>query len=494
MLVKVRLRLPSNRSVGVAVDVPGVAATLLDVFLFGKGWADASSEFVAIHAETASVQCPDCGVTLDVEKWRGACQLPCRSASAPERSFALGEVPMSALPPVSDHAAASATLPVSSLLDRLVFAQLLDALDQAFLGHEDFDEFCEEKLGLNPENFKADRLRLRWKRLIKHCAMHSREPEVIAELIKARPYQSAFTDLANRLKSLPNLAVAAEFVRSAWSDEVSRGVVRPAGRRVGIFIGINQYQTKGDSSLKDLQGCAADAKDLFDTFRRFGSFGSESLLIVDDAFGNKDVLARGGWRRTILGCIEQMIGPLEKADLASFFFAGHGGRILDEGTKVWKSALILPTVGSEAVAGEQYVLIDEINALFRRSRAGSSFRIFDCCYSGQAALRTAEDAGLIGGWLDEFVVHLGDGHCALAASDIDQVAREEHGRGLMSRALGVALRGGEALGTEPLAVDVLTATSQTCEAVVRQTRGEQTPRYELGGRGRLILTAVSRMV
>jgi uncharacterized caspase-like protein len=258
-----------------------------------------------------------------------------------------------------------------------------------------------------------------------------------------------------------------------------------------LFVGFNDYATTG-SGLKSLRGSHNDARDIYETLIKYGAFGTGSVLLIDDAVGTRLAAAAGGWKTLVLAQLQDVFARLSKEDLGCFFFAGHGTRVFEDSSRRWRSALVLPGVEARRVSGPEYLLIDELNDALRRNQVGSSLRVYDCCHAGQDELRSGlSDPKPIEGWLEAHL-GLGDGHYALAGCRQDEVARERNERGIMSQALGVALRGGTRVSQEPLAIDALTAISETCAAVARLTDDQQVPRHDANGAGLLVLTAVVR--
>ncbi len=128
-------------------------------------------------------------------------------------------------------------------------------------------------------------------------------------------------------------------------------------------------------------------------------------------------------RARILAGIEALLAP--GADVALLYFAGHGARHEHDVSLVTQD-------GTRTEAG---VSLSTVLGKIQSSAVGEIIVILDCCFSGGAggAPQLGSDAAV-----------LRHGVSLLTATRADQLAEEDHGRGIFSTYLCGALDGGAA--------------------------------------------------
>jgi len=183
--------------------------------------------------------------------------------------------------------------------------------------------------------------------------------------------------------------------------------------KIALVVGVNYYSSGGH-----LYGCVNDAYNVKSMLERNfdGSINFDCKLLT--ASSNADAIERG----ELKDAIEKLFTT--KAEIALFYFAGHGH--------------IEPTGGyllaSDAKRGDEGVALNEILVLANSSPATNKIIILDSCHSGIAGNPpTIKDNALIA-----------EGITILTASTSDQYASEKNGSGVFTSLLVDALSGSAA--------------------------------------------------
>ena len=180
-----------------------------------------------------------------------------------------------------------------------------------------------------------------------------------------------------------------------------------------MVVGINYYQHGGN-----LHGCVNDAHSVGAALARHdgGSVNFDCRLLMGT--GPTETVTRGE--------LKDQISALFKADadIALFYFAGHG--------HIEATGGYLLT--SDASRGDEGVSLTEILTLANSSPAKNKIIILDSCHAGIAG--TPPDAGQL--------ATLSEGVTVLTASTQDQYASEENGHGVFTTLFVDALSGSAA--------------------------------------------------
>ena len=180
-----------------------------------------------------------------------------------------------------------------------------------------------------------------------------------------------------------------------------------------LIVGVNYYQHCGA-----LCGCINDAKRVKSVLTRNedGSVNFECKLRT--ASGSDDRIERG----ELKDAVEELFSS--KADIALFYFAGHG-HIESTGGYL---------LASDAKRGDDGLSLDEVLVLANKSEATNKIIILDSCHSGIAGNPPAlKDSSM-----------LSEGLTILTASTSDQYANEKNGSGVFTNLLVDALSGSAA--------------------------------------------------
>jgi hypothetical protein len=187
-------------------------------------------------------------------------------------------------------------------------------------------------------------------------------------------------------------------------------------RRKALIVGIDHYST-----LKPLSGCVEDAHAVKALLERDAdgtiNFGTPKLLT---ATGPLDTVTSGDLKDAIRELFTD-----EAADVALFYFAGHG-YAEDTGGYL---------CGSDSKRGDDGVSMSELMTLASASTAQNKIIILDSCHSGAAGNRATERK----------VAEITEGMTILTASTENQQAMETRRTGGVFTALLVdALNGAAA--------------------------------------------------
>ncbi len=183
--------------------------------------------------------------------------------------------------------------------------------------------------------------------------------------------------------------------------------------RIALIVGINYYEHGSH-----LYGCVNDAHSVKAILERHdgGSVNFDCQLLA----------GTGPTEKVNRGQLKDQISKLfsTDADIALFYFAGHGH--------------IEPTGGylltSDASRGDECVSLTEILSLANKAPAKNKIIILDSCHSGIAG--TPPEAGQL--------ATLAEGVTVLTASTKDQYASEVNGHGVFTTLLVDALSGSAA--------------------------------------------------
>lgn len=183
--------------------------------------------------------------------------------------------------------------------------------------------------------------------------------------------------------------------------------------RIALIVGVNYYE-HGDG----LFGCVDDAHAVKAVLERHdgGSVNFDCMLLTGT--GPTDRVSRGDLKDSI----EKLFRT--EADLALFYFAGHGHIEASGGY----------LLATDSRRGDEGVSLSEILVLANASPAKNKVIVLDSCHSGIAG--TAPTGGEL--------ANLADGLTVLTASTAEQYATEENGRGVFTTLFVDALHGGAA--------------------------------------------------
>lgn len=183
--------------------------------------------------------------------------------------------------------------------------------------------------------------------------------------------------------------------------------------KIALIVGVNHYSSGGV-----LYGCVNDAYSVKSMLERNfdGSINFDCKLMT--ASSDSDAIERG----ELKDAIEKLFTT--KAEIALFYFAGHGHIEATGGY----------LLASDAKRGDDGVALNEILALANSSPATNKIIILDSCHSGIAGNPpTIQDKALIA-----------EGITILTASTSDQYASEINGSGVFTSLLVDALSGSAA--------------------------------------------------
>jgi len=183
--------------------------------------------------------------------------------------------------------------------------------------------------------------------------------------------------------------------------------------RIALIVGINHYEHGGS-----LYGCVDDAHAVQAVLARHGD-GSVN-------FDCKMFTGTGPTDRVDRALLKDRVEELFKAeaDIALFYFAGHGHIEATGGY----------LLATDSRRGDEGLSLSEVLTVANRSPARNKIIILDSCHSGIAG--TPPAAGEL--------ASLSEGLTILTASAADQYATEENGRGVFTTLLVDALHGGAA--------------------------------------------------
>jgi hypothetical protein len=180
--------------------------------------------------------------------------------------------------------------------------------------------------------------------------------------------------------------------------------------RLALIVGINYYPAGGD-----LYGCVSDAFAVKNSLERNadGSINFDCKLLT--ASNERESINRGELKDAVTELFSK------KAELALFYFAGHGHIEATGGY----------LLASDARRGDDGLSLNDVLVLANQSPATNKVIILDSCHSGIAGnTPTVKDTAL-----------LAEGITILTASTFDQYATEEDGSGVFTTLFVDALSG-----------------------------------------------------
>jgi uncharacterized caspase-like protein len=187
----------------------------------------------------------------------------------------------------------------------------------------------------------------------------------------------------------------------------------PAERRRALVVGIDDYPDA------PLAGCVNDANAIGKLLRTHED-GSPNFSVKAMLQPSQRV-TRSGLR----AALAKLFSDIDEADVALFFFSGHG-------TENNLGGFI---VTSDAQRYDEGIPLTDVLTLANKSKARECVLLLDSCHSGHlGTIPAINDEG----------VHLREGVSILAAARAAQAAVEVNGRGLFSELLCGALEGGAA--------------------------------------------------
>jgi len=183
--------------------------------------------------------------------------------------------------------------------------------------------------------------------------------------------------------------------------------------RNALIVGINYYENGSQ-----LYGCVDDARAVGTVLGYHGDGNMNFDCQMLAATSSKDSLRRSDLKDEV----KKLFAT--KADIALFYFAGHG-HIETTGGYI---------LASDARRGDEGLPLSEVLMLANTSPAGSKVIILDSCHSGIAGTPPGKGD----------IAEIADGLTVLTASTADQYATEANGRGLFTTLFVDALNGGAA--------------------------------------------------
>lgn len=186
--------------------------------------------------------------------------------------------------------------------------------------------------------------------------------------------------------------------------------------RKALIAGIDHYQHR-----HTLSGCVNDALALRSALAKHAdgtlNFECQMLLAMDEASAVS--------RRNLHQAAQALFaGNADQADVALFYFAGHG-TVTSTGGYLLSSDVSDPSEG---------LSLNDLMFWANQSKARHRLLLLDCCHSGAAAAVAGQPE----------VSQLADGVTVLTASTARQVSQEQAGGGLFSGLMVEALLGGAA--------------------------------------------------
>lgn len=183
--------------------------------------------------------------------------------------------------------------------------------------------------------------------------------------------------------------------------------------RIALVVGINHYEHGGS-----LYGCVDDAHAVQAVLARHGDGSVNFDCKMFTGTGPKDRVERS----LLKDRVEELFKA--QADIALFYFAGHGHIEATGGY----------LLATDSRRGDEGLSLSDVLSMANKSPARNKIVILDSCHSGIAG--TPPAAGEL--------ASLSEGLTILTASAADQYATEENGRGVFTTLLVDALHGGAA--------------------------------------------------
>ena len=247
-----------------------------------------------------------------------------------------------------------------------------------------------------------------------------------------------------------------------------------------VAIGISEYAS---SDVSDLSYAKSDAIAIRNYYQNVVGLDESHLFLLTD----KD--ATVGNIRRLLG--DRLYGLADEADTVIIHFAGHGVAEASSRATDGRAKYLLPHSGELDALYSSALPMDEVGRLLHRLHAGRVIFIADTCFSGAAGGRTIFDSGRRGPASDSFlqkIAEAGEGRVIFAASQADQVAREndELRHGIFTHFLLEGLHGKADLnGDCEITIDEL--YPYVSDRVTSATGGSQKPVLKNEYEGRIVL-------
>jgi hypothetical protein len=184
-------------------------------------------------------------------------------------------------------------------------------------------------------------------------------------------------------------------------------------------VGIDYYPDIGH-----LQGCANDARAVHEAIAHHGDADREINFLAPELLVATDEATAITTRRLKDSVRALFANDSETAEIALFYFAGHG-YVEDTGGFL---------CASNSESGDDGLPLSDVMTFANTSNATHKVVMLDSCHSGAAGARPTETT----------MVELADGVTILTASTAEQRAFEENGSGLFTGLLVDALNGAAA--------------------------------------------------
>lgn len=302
--------------------------------------------------------------------------------------------------------------------------------------------------------------------------------------------------------AVPSRSAPVEFTAYAFNSDRRKGETsdpvrfspspRDRLRRAYILtIGIDRYAITG----RDLNYAAADARALAARLNRIDGYKVHALTLTSDASGNratKSLLrasfglltgAPGNWASILrdAGIDVRDFGPATPDDIVIISWSGHGQIIQDFDPAARADVESFALVPSDLRQSDRFAEIDtaslitagELADWLRPLDAGDVAFIIDACHSSASVTANGFKPGPMG---DRTLGQLAfdKGLRILAATQADNVAREEasRGLGLLTATLIDAGLGGAALGTQDGWIRLDSVLRQTASALPERLLAE----------------------
>lgn len=183
--------------------------------------------------------------------------------------------------------------------------------------------------------------------------------------------------------------------------------------RIALIVGINHYDHGNP-----LYGCVDDAHAMKAILERHGDGSINFDCRIFTGTGPADRVDRS----LLKDNVTELFGA--PADIALFYFAGHGHIEATGGY----------LLATDSRRGDEGLSLSEVLTIANQSPSRNKIIILDSCHSGIAGTPPAAQG----------LASLAEGLTILTASSADQYATEENGRGVFTTLLVDALHGGAA--------------------------------------------------
>lgn len=155
----------------------------------------------------------------------------------------------------------------------------------------------------------------------------------------------------------------------ALAGPVSAEPAAPAGRRLALLIGVNEY-----AAIPDLRGALNDVELLRSVLTTKGGFAESDVELLLDGSAT---------RRGILEAIDRLAERARPADVVYLHYSGHGSQVRDANGDESDDAFDETLVPSDGrTPGIADITDDELAERVARVKAASVFVVLDACHSG----------------------------------------------------------------------------------------------------------------